>query len=158
MQTNNLRELAPKTNFCWSTRNRHYNITKKEFKYTISPTKDVDDDSILNQMVRLIARNYENTIKETQLRIKAFSLSLYGKALVYYEKETTELYQKILKFMSNVKKSPEEIKQVISNHLGYRANFFHKGKFIPLEIIEKAYNQVINKESFIVVENTLYGL
>lgn len=158
MQTNNLRDLAPKTNFCWSTRNRHYNITKKEFKYTISPTKDVDDDNILLQMVKLIARNYENTIKENQLKIKAFSLSLYGKTPVYYEKETTELYQKILKFMSNVKKSPEEIKKIISNHLGYKASFFHKGRFLSLQTIEKAYNQVINKESFIVVENTLYGL
>lgn len=109
---------------------------------------------------QLIEVNYYKAIHNKQLQIKEFNLSLYGFVPYWYQKETTELFIKIQRFMelSNVK--VEEIKVGIQKYLGYAASLFkfENGKRIPipLENIERALLLIDSKAHKVRVEEVLY--
>ena len=109
---------------------------------------------------QLIEVNYYKAIHNKQLQIKEFHLSLYGFVPQWYQKETSEIFIKIKRFMdySNVK--VEEIKQGIQKYLGYAASlfYFQDGKRlpIPLERIERALLLIDSKAHKVQVENALY--
>lgn len=114
----------------------------------------------LQEIKQLVEVKYYEAICNKEQQIKEFTLSLYGFVPCWYEKETTDIFIKIKRFMELTNTKIEGIKKEIRQYLGYTASFFtldKDGKVpIALERIERALSLIDSRASIIQVENALY--
>jgi hypothetical protein len=171
MTTKNLRELSqripiastkPNTN-CITLYNRKgfracvHNVQVQE--YTPINPKDVDFSDFKDVLLSLVRKEYDWRINLTSSYISDTFARVYEKPVRFSDK-ISDLIIKIKNFMVQTGKTIEQVVGDIRNYLGYKCSFFRiqNGREVPInsDRIQKAYELISKRASFLQVENALY--